>query len=81
MRTHNKPYIEENRKDIPTAPPDLALESTLNGSNYPCLEQIFIVPRVFEPLKFDSNDIEPCHASDVKINNGCLQSDWTSAKS
>ena len=34
-------------------PPDLALLSTLNGSNYPCLELIFMVPKVFEPLKFD----------------------------
>ena len=34
-------------------PPDLALLSTLFGSNYPCLEQIFMVPKVFEPLKFD----------------------------
>ena len=34
-------------------PPDLALISTLIGSNYPCLELIFMVPKVFEPLKFD----------------------------
>ena len=34
-------------------PPDLALSSTLIGLNYPCLELIFIVPKVFEPLKFD----------------------------
>ena len=34
-------------------PPDLALSSTLTGSNYPCLELIFMVPKVFEPLKFD----------------------------
>ena len=34
-------------------PPDLALSSTLIGSNYPCLELIFMVPKVFEPLKFD----------------------------
>ena len=33
-------------------PPDLALLSTLTGSNYPCLEVILIVPKVFEPLKF-----------------------------
>ena len=26
---------------------------TLIGSNYPCLELIFMVPKVFEPLKFD----------------------------
>ena len=34
-------------------PPDLALLSTLIGSNYACLELICIVPKVFEPLKFD----------------------------
>ena len=33
-------------------PPDLALLSTLIGSNFPCLEQIFMVRKVFEPLKF-----------------------------
>ena len=34
-------------------PPGLALSSTLSGSNYPCLELIFMVPKVFKPLKFD----------------------------
>ena len=34
-------------------PPDLALLSTLIGSNYPCLELIFMIPKVFEPMKFD----------------------------
>ena len=34
-------------------PLDLALLSTLIGSNYPCLELIVMVPKVFEPLKFD----------------------------
>ena len=34
-------------------PPDLALLSTLSGLNYPCLELIFMVPKVFEPLQFD----------------------------
>ena len=34
-------------------PSDLAHLSTLIGSNYPCLELIFMVPKVFEPLKFD----------------------------
>ena len=37
---------------IPIKPPDLALLSILNGSSYPCLELIFMVPKVFEPLKF-----------------------------
>ena len=26
---------------------------TLSGSNYPCLEQISMVPKMFEPLRFD----------------------------
>ena len=34
-------------------PPDLALLSILIGSNYPCLELIFMVPKVLEPLKLD----------------------------
>ena len=33
-------------------PPDLVLLSTLIGSNYPCLELNFMVPKVLEPLKF-----------------------------
>ena len=31
-------------------PPDLALLVTLTGSNYPCLELMFMVPKVLEPL-------------------------------
>ena len=34
-------------------PPDLALWLTLSGSTYPYLEQISMIPNVFEPLKFD----------------------------
>ena len=34
-------------------PPDLALLSTLISLNYPCLELIFMVSKVFEPMKFD----------------------------
>ena len=40
-------------------PPDLAVLSTLIGSNYPCLELMFMVPRVFESLKFDSISVLP----------------------
>ena len=36
-------------------PPDLALLSSLIGSNYPCFELIFMVLKVFEPLKIDCN--------------------------
>ena len=46
-------HFKESRKDITILPPDLALLSTLIGSNFPCLELIFMVPKVFEPLKFD----------------------------
>ena len=40
-------------KEILIIPPDLALLSILTGSNYPCLELIFMVPKMFEPMKFD----------------------------
>ena len=53
MRTHNIPPCYRKIKEILIMPPDLALLSTLIGSNYPCLELIFMVPQVFEPLKFD----------------------------
>ena len=33
--------------------PDLAPWLTLSGSKYPCLEQFSVVPKIFEPLKFD----------------------------
>ena len=57
MRTHNIPPCYRKIKEILIMPPDLALLSTLIGSNYPCLELIFMVPKVFEPLEFC---IEPC---------------------
>ena len=53
MGTHNIPPCHRKIKEIIIMPPDLALLSTLIGSNYPCLELIFMVPKVFEPLKFD----------------------------
>ena len=53
MRTHNLLPCYRRNKEILIMQPDLALLSTLIGSNYPCLELIFIVPKVFEPLKFD----------------------------
>ena len=34
-------------------PPVLVLLSTLIGSIFPCLEQIIMVPKVFETLRFD----------------------------
>ena len=44
-------FLLKNIEIIPIMPPDLALWLTLISSNYPCLEQICIVPEVFEPLK------------------------------
>ena len=52
MSIHNIPSCLKNQKDIPIMPPDLALLSTVIGSNYPCLELIFMVLNVFEPSKF-----------------------------
>ena len=45
--------VKENRKYIPTVPSDLTQGLTLISTNYPCLELIFMVPKVFKPLKFD----------------------------
>ena len=52
MRTHNIPSCYR-KSEILIMSPVLALLSTLTGSNYPGLELIFMVPKVFEPLKFD----------------------------
>ena len=46
--------------------PDLASGVTLSGLNYPCLEQFPMVPKMFEPLKFDCirlillSEVMPC---------------------
>ena len=53
MGTHNIPQCNIKIKEILIMPPDLVLLPTLIGSNYPCLELIFMVPKVFEALKFD----------------------------
>ena len=53
MRTHNIPPCYRKIKEILIMFPHLALLSTLIGSNYPCLELIFMVPKMFELLKFD----------------------------
>ena len=48
MKTHKRClHVKENQNIIPIMLADLI------GSNYPCLELIFMVPKVFEPLKFD----------------------------
>ena len=38
---------------ISIMPPGVALIVTFRGSNNRCLEQIFMVPKRFEPSKFD----------------------------
>ena len=53
MIAHNIPSCYRKIKEILFKSPDLALLSTLIGSNYPCLELIYMVPKVLEPLKFD----------------------------
>ena len=50
MRNTTFLHVIENQRDPYIMPLDLALLSTLIGSNYPCLELIFMVPK---PLKFD----------------------------
>ena len=45
----------ENAQNYHHLLPDLAPWLTLSGSNYSYLEQIFMVPKMFEPLKFDCN--------------------------
>ena len=52
MRTHKIPSYYEKSKYTLIMPPDLALWLTFVSSNYPSLEHIFVVPKVFEPLKF-----------------------------
>ena len=49
-------FMLQKIKEILIKLPVLALLSTLIGSNYPFLELIFMVPEVFEPLKFDCNN-------------------------
>ena len=57
MSTHNIHLLYKTPKRYPTIssimPPGMALTVTLHGSNYRCLEQIFMVPKGFEPSKFD----------------------------
>ena len=69
MRTHNIPS-SHRKSEILIMPPDLALLSTPTGSNYPCLELIFMVPKVFEPMKFDCITLEL--VQNVKITSGLV---------
>ena len=52
MRTNNVPSCYTLSKGYPYYVSDLALWLTLISSNYPYLEHIFMVPKVFEPLNF-----------------------------
>ena len=51
MITHNMPSYYRKIKEVLIIHPDLALLSSPIGSNYPCLELILMVPKVFELLK------------------------------
>ena len=57
MSTHNIHLIYRTPKRYPTiisiVLPGVALIVTFQGSNYRCLEHIFMVPKGFEPSKFD----------------------------
>ena len=57
MSTHNIHLTYRTLKRYPTIisimPPGIALIVTLFGPNYRYLEQIFMVPKGFEPSKFD----------------------------
>ena len=56
MNTLNIPLFCRRSKRHPYyfyLSPNLAQLLTLSGSNYPYLEQIFMVPKMFEPLRFD----------------------------
>ena len=52
MSTHSIHYIQKIENYI-HLPPNPALELTLNGSNYPCLEQIYKVLKMLESLRLD----------------------------
>ena len=45
--------MEKISLNYPYLLPELVPWLTLSGSKYPCLERIYMVPKVFEPLRFD----------------------------
>ena len=53
-------------------PRDLALLSIFVGLNNPCLELIFMVPKVFEPLKFDSIIFSKTTDETIKVTNNLV---------
>ena len=50
-------FVEKIKKSLNYChlPPDLLSWLTINDSNYPYLEQMSMVPKMFEPLRFDCN--------------------------
>ena len=50
---HTIMVLRSTRHPKSFLPPDLALWSILSGSNYLCLELIFMLPQLSEPLKLD----------------------------
>ena len=74
MRTHNIPLCCRKLKKI-----SLLSLPTLTGLNCPCLELIFMVPKVFESLEFEcssssfisfSGKINACHNLYVNVYAG-----------
>ena len=54
-------------------PPDLAPWLTLSCSNYPCLEQFSMVPKMFEPLRFDCKQKEDSSLDIIfPLQNTCI---------
>ena len=53
MRTHNIPSCQRKSKRYTYFASRPGAMLTLSSSNYPCLEHVFMVPKMFEPLKFD----------------------------
>ena len=72
MSTHNIHLKYRTPKRYPTVisivPPGEALIVTFRGSNYRCLKQIFMVPKGFEPSKFDCICFEGQHY--VRLHHG-----------
>ena len=56
MRTHDIPPCWRNSRDIPIMPLVLTLWLIPISSDNPCIEHLFMVTKVFEPLKFDCNN-------------------------
>ena len=73
MSTQNIHLKYRTPKRYPTiisiVPSGVALIVTFRGSNYRCLEQIFMVPKGFEPSKFDCISRSIDSLSDCSIPN------------